>query len=437
MNAPVSLLTDRYELTMLSSLLEDGLAHRPAVFETFARRLPAGRRYGVMAGLGRLTPMIRDFTFNEEEIAWLVREHVITPKTADYLADFRFHGNIDAYQEGEIYFPYSPLLTVTGELGECIILETLILSVLNYDCAVAAAAARMSVAAGSHPLIEMGSRRVHEQAAVAAARAAYLAGFTNTSNLAAGFTYGIPTVGTAAHAFTLSYPTEKQAFTAQVAAHGVGTSLLVDTYDIEQGIRNAVEVAGTELGAIRLDSGDPAVEAKRARALLDSLGAVNTRIVSTGDLDEYLITALQDAPIDTFGVGTRVSTGSGHPAAGLVYKLVAVGETDSEDTVMRPVAKKSSGKISIGGRKNAVRLYDENLKMTAERLVSDEHPLVTEAYHQRKLQHRCIENGEIVANPALKALRTFHMQQRADLPAEALLIADGEAAFTASFGEEV
>src|SRR5581483_2528824 len=180
--------------------------------------------------------------------------------------------------EGEVYFPHSPLLTVTGTFAEAVVLETLVLSVLNFDSAVAAAAARMVTAAGGRPIIEMGSRRANEHAAVAAARAAYLAGFASTSNLAASRRYGVPTAGTAAHAFTLLHDTEVAAFAAQVGALGASTTLLVDTYDITRGIERAVQAAGTGLGAIRIDSGDLGVLARAAREQLDALGATGTRI---------------------------------------------------------------------------------------------------------------------------------------------------------------
>ena len=259
----------------------------------------------------------------------------------EWLADYRFSGDIDGYPEGELFFPGSPIVSVSGTFADAVVLETLVLSVLNHDCAVAAAAARMVTAAAGRPLIEMGSRRTHEEAAVAAARAAYLAGFTATSNLEAGRRYGIPTAGTAAHAFMLLHDDELAAFRGQVGCLGTKTTLLVDTYDIRTGIENAVAAAGPELGAIRIDSGDLGVLARQARDQLDELGATGTRIVVSGDLDEYAIAALRAEPVDSYGVGTSVVTGSGAPTAGLVYKLV---EVDG-----RPVAKRSASKESRGG----------------------------------------------------------------------------------------
>ena len=408
------LLTDRYELTMLSSWLADGeqgMASRPAVFECFARRLPPGRRFGVLAGLGRLLPMITAFRFDADEIDWLLEVGAITPQCADFLADFRFRGDVEAYREGELYFPNSPVLTVSGTLAECVVLETLVLSVLNHDSAIASAAARMVSAAEGRPLIEMGSRRTHERAAIADARSAYIAGFASTSNLASGRLYGVPTAGTAAHAFTLSYAEELEAFVAQVRALGPGTTLLVDTFDIEQGIRTAIEVAGPDLGAIRIDSGDLAVESRRARALLDSLGATKTRITVTSDLDEYVIAALADAPIDGFGVGTRLVTGSGHPTASMVYKLVAVGQEGADG--LRSVAKKASGKVSVGGRKVAYRRLLADGRAADERILLRPHGLsdVSEV-NGRRLTVSVIEQGEVVHAPSLQEIREFHAERQ-------------------------
>lgn len=341
-----ALLTDHYELTMLASALANGTALRRCTFEVFSRGLH-GRRYGVVAGIPRLLDAVRRFQFGQQQLAFL--QHLLDQRTLDWLAGYRFRGDIDGYPEGELYFPGSPVLTVTGSFAETVILETLVLSVLNHDCAVASAAARMASVAGERLLVEMGSRRTHEEAAVAAARAAYVAGFSATSNLAAGQRYGIPTTGTAAHAFTLVHDCEADAFRAQVATQGTNTTLLVDTYDITQGIATAIEVAGPGLRAIRIDSGDLGQLARQAREQLDRLGAPQVKIVVSGDLDEHSIAALRAEPVDAYGVGTAVVTGSGVPTAGMVYKLV---EVDG-----RAVAKRSTAKLSRGGAKSALRRY--------------------------------------------------------------------------------
>ncbi len=422
MRTSPGLLTDRYELTMLDAWVTDGSVHHRAVFEAFARRLPEGRRYGMLAGLGRLLELVGDFAFTDDEVDWLVAEGVVGERTAAYLRDFRFTGDIDAYREGDLYFPGSPVLSVAGTLGECVVLETLVLSVLNHDTAIASAAARMATAAGGRPLVEMGSRRTHEEAAIAVARAAYVAGFASTSNLAAGLRHGVPTVGTAAHAFTLAHESEEAAFRSQVAAQGTGTTLLVDTFEITEGIRTAVRVAGPGLGAVRIDSGDLAEESHKARALLDELGAHSTRIIVTSDLDEYVITALADAPIDGYGVGTRVATGSGHPTAGLVYKLVAVADGPGREAPLRDVAKKSAAKVSVGGRKQAGRRLDDAGLVRGESFTVDGTPAPG-----RPLQVAAVRDGRIVHAPSLEEVRAFAAEQLATLPPEAASVASGPA----------
>ena len=356
------MLTDRYELTMVAAALRAGKAEVPCVFEVFARRLPEGRRFGVVAGTARAIEAVLEFGFADVDVAWLQDEGVVDEPTAAWLRSCRFTGDVDGYPEGEAWFPESPIMTVRGGFAEAVVLETVLLSILNHDAAVAAAAARMVIAAGDRPILEMGGRRTHEAAAVAAARAAYVAGFASTSNLAAGRRYGIPTAGTAAHAFTLLHAEELDAFRAQVAAQGPGTTLLVDTYDISRGIELAVEAAGAELGAIRIDSGDLGVLAHQARAQLDALGATGTRIVVSGDLDEHAIAALAAAPVDVYGAGTAVVTGSGAPTAGFVYKLV---EVDG-----RPVAKRSEHKASHGGAKVALRDHRPTGTATEELVLS-------------------------------------------------------------------
>ena len=410
-----AMLTDHYELTMLRAALADGTAHHQAVFEAFARRLPGDRKYGVVAGLGRILDAIENFTFDANHVTWLLDTGVIDNPTANYLTNFRFNGNIDAYREGDIYFANSPVLTVSGTFAECVILETLILSILNHDSAIASAAARMVTAANGRPLLEMGSRRTNEQSAVAAARAAYIAGFDSTSNLQAGFQYAIPTRGTAAHAFTLGHTSERKAFASQVASLGTNTTLLVDTYDIPQGIRTAIEVAGPALGGIRLDSGDLGEEAHKARALLDALGAPNTKISVTSDLDEYTIADLADAPIDLYGAGTKLVGGSGHPTAGMVYKLVAIADEPGMFAPMRPVAKKATSKGSVGGRKVAYRSLDHQGHAIREVVVIRHLPGGPETALGRALQVAVIRDGQVMHRPSIDEIRAFHRGAKAEL----------------------
>ena len=419
-----ALLTDRYELTMVDAALRDGRALRRSVFELFARRLPTGRRYGVVAGTGRLLELIRDFRFGPDELAYLKREKVVAADTLDWLEAFRFSGRIRGYREGELYFPGSPLLVVEGTFAEAVVLETLALSVLNYDSAVASAAARMVSAADGRPLAEMGSRRTGERSAIAAARAAYIAGFAASSNLEAGRTWGVPTMGTAAHSFTLLHDSEEDAFAAQVAAMGSGTTLLVDTYDITEGVATAIRVAGTDLGAVRIDSGDLGVVVREVRAQLDALGATKTRITVTNDLDEHAIASLRSAPVDSYGVGTSLVTGSGAPAAGMVYKLVAHLDDDGGWIA---VGKTSEGKATVGGRKQPVRALASGVAQSEDIWVEDP-PVAADA--GRALLTDLIVDGEPLSaftGPAgVTAAREHHAAAIAELPPEAFSLARGE-----------
>ncbi|TQJ31804.1 nicotinate phosphoribosyltransferase [Microbacterium sp. SLBN-146] len=433
-----ALHTDRYELTMLDAALQDGTAGRRCVFEVFGRRLSGGRRFGVVAGTGRLLSLIRDFRFGHEELAFLRDEHVVDPATLDYLEDYRFTGTITGYREGELYFPGSPVLTIEGTFAEAVVLETLALSVLNHDSAVATAAARMSVAAGDRPLAEMGSRRAGEQSAVAAARAAYIAGFGATSNLEAGRAWGVPTMGTAAHAWTLLHDTEEDAFRAQISALGTDTTLLVDTYDIRTGVETAIRVAGTELGGVRLDSGDLPTVAAAVREQLDALGATRTRITVTSDLDEFAIAALAASPVDAYGVGTSVVTGSGVPTAGMVYKLVARQDADGGWV---PVAKASTDKASRGGRKTAFRALDDGTATSEQIIVADgfdTSPAVDAAHPDaRPLQVVLAERGDIdnacEGRVGVAAARAHHERVREELPVRALALSRSDPAIPTVF----
>jgi nicotinate phosphoribosyltransferase len=428
--ASTALLTDHYELTMLDAALRSGAAGRRCVFEVFARRLPDGRRYGVVAGTGRVLAGIAAFRFGDAELAWLLDRGVVGSAALDFLADYRFEGSISGYAEGECYFPGSPVLVVEADFAHGVILETLVLSILNHDSAIASAASRMTGAAGNRPGIEMGSRRTHEEAAVAAARAAHIAGFGPTSNLEAGRRFGVPTTGTAAHAFTLLHDDERSAFEAQVAALGPGTTLLVDTYDVEEAVRTAVAVAGTGLGAVRLDSGDLIEQAHEVRALLDSLGATGTKIVVTSDLDEYAIAALAAAPVDAYGVGTQLVTGSGAPTAGMVYKLVA--REDAAGSLVS-VAKASKDKISVGGRKWALRRRNALGVAEAEVVGIGERP--ADDGDDRELMVDYVVDGTVVGAEygSLDVARSRHDASVAELPRSAHQLSRGEPAIPTAY----
>jgi len=423
MPTSTALLTDHYELTMLQAALVSGTAHRRSVFELFPRRLPEGRRYGVVAGVQRALDAIEAFEFDDEVLGVLRDRGVVDEPTLEWLSTYRFRGDVWGYPEGEVYFPYSPLLTVESSFAEAVLLETVLLSIYNHDSAIASAASRMTWVAGDRPCIEMGSRRTHEEAAVAAARAAYVAGFATSSNLAAGARYGVPTAGTSAHSFTLLHDTEEDAFTAQVTSLGAGTTLLVDTYDIAEAVRLGVEVAGTGLGAVRIDSGDLGVLAQLVREQLDGLGATDTRIVVTSDLDEHAIAALAASPVDGYGVGTSLVTGSGHPTCGFVYKLVA---REGEDGSMVSVAKRSKDKSSIGGRKYALRRRTASGVAEAEVVGIGEEPV--DDGDDRPLLVPLVRDGKVVGRESLEESRARHARSRDELPLTARQLSRGEPA---------
>jgi nicotinate phosphoribosyltransferase len=397
---------------MLQGALHSGAAERRTIFEVFARHLPHGRRYGVVAGPGRLLDALERFRFDAADLDFLRTHGIVDDVTLRYLESYRFTGNIWGYAEGDCYFPGSPILVVEGTFAESVLLETITLSILNHDCAIASAASRMVTAAGDRPLIEMGSRRTHEWAAVASARAAYLTGFASTSNLEACRTYGVPSAGT------------------QLEALGKETTLLVDTFDVARAVRCAVELAGPELGAVRIDSGDLPAVARQVRRLLDDLGAKDTKIVLTGDLDEYSIAALAAAPVDGYGVGTSLVTGSGAATAALVYKLVARSDGPGGRGPLRPVAKRSVGKPGRGGRKWPVRHRDERGVAISEEIYAAPPDV---APSDRLLLTPLVQRGEIVGRESLEAARERHRQVLAELPPQAFQLSRGDPAIPTVF----
>lgn len=424
-------LTDKYEVTMLQAMLRAGRADHRAVFDLFARRLPKGRRYGVVGGVGRVVEAVKNFRFTDEQIAYLEADPIIDEATVNYLRDYKFRGIIVGQPEGSLYFPNTPIITVIGTFADCVLLETLLLSIMNHDSAVMSAASRMVTAAEGMPMIEMGSRRTSETSAIAAARAAYIAGFNATSNLQAGHLYQIPTTGTSAHAYTLAYGPdgEEQSFYDQMVALGTDTTILVDTYNIPEGIRRAVHAANT-LGAsgpggIRIDSGDLHEETVNARELLDSLGAIDTKIVLSSDIDEYTISEMKErgTPVDAVGAGTRVVTGSGAPTAEMVYKLVQINDM--------PVSKRAEGKISTGGIKVTYREFHEDGTMAGEffKVGTTSAPFTSS---QHPTQILLVDGqGDYFHQEDIEVSRARHREQVAYLPESARLILAGDAAFTA------
>lgn len=424
-----ALMTDMYEYTMLDACLKDGTADRKCVFEVFTRHLPIGRRYGVVAGTGRILDELERFHLDDEDLKFLADRKIVSPETIKWLESFHFSGTIKGYREGEMFFPNSPILEVEGTFGECTLLETLILSVLNYDSAVASAASRMACAAKDRPCMDMGGRRTNEWSAVAAARAAVVGGFQGTANLLAAQMYGLKAIGTAAHCFTLVHDSERQAFESQIAALGRNTTLLVDTYNIEEAVKTAVEVAGPELGGVRIDSGDLALMAQRVRNQLDALGATNTRITVTNDLDEYALAALQTAPVDSYGVGTMLVTGSGAPTCAMVYKLT---EREGADGVMVPVMKKSKDKATVPGRKVAYRSYEYGLADVEHVISGSEDKLAAFRPEEgwKDLMVDFVDHGEInhewQGHDAIQRAHDYRAKALAELPIAAQSLMRGD-----------
>lgn len=424
-----AMMTDMYEYTMLDAALKDGTANRKCVFEIFTRHLPEGRRYGVVAGTGRILDALERFHLDDEDLRFLSDRKIVSAETIAWLERFHFSGSIKGYREGEMFFPNSPVLQVEGTFGECTLLETLLLSILNYDCAVASAASRMVTAAKDRPCMDMGGRRTNEWSAVAASRAAVVGGFQGTANLLAAQLYGLKAIGTAAHCFTLVHDSERDAFISQIDALGKNTTLLVDTYNIEEAVKTAVEVAGPELGGVRIDSGDLAALAQRVRNQLDALGATNTKITVTNDLDEYALAALQTAPVDSYGVGTRLVTGSGAPTCAMVYKLT---ERENADGVMQPVAKKSKDKATVPGRKLAFRSYEYNLADCEHVISGSEDQLAAFRPEEgwKDLLVDFVDHGQIDAtwqgHDAIMAAHDYRAKALAELPITAQSLMRGE-----------
>ena len=357
----LALFTDRYQLTMLAAYARSGLAQRRAVFELFVRRLPASRRYLVACGIARAP--LSELSFSESDLARFEADAFLgaamqNREVRELFERFRFRGRVLCVPEGRICYPHEPLIRVEGTLAEAQLVETLLLSIVNHDTRVASKCARIVTAAQGRECFEFGTRRTHEHAAVDAARAAYVAGFSSTSNEEAGRRYGIPVTGTMAHAFVLAHAAdhgedgERAAFRSFADTFSVSPTFLVDTFDTLRGVDRASEVA--KLAGVRIDSGDLAALALKARTRLDLAGQPNARVVLSDDLDEYKIDALARAliPVDAFGVGTMAVATPDAPSLGAVYKLVALEDATGK---MVAVQKRAGGKGSSAAPKQVFR----------------------------------------------------------------------------------
>lgn len=414
--AEVSLLIDLYELTMAASYLAHDM-NEPTVFELFVRRLPPHRHWLLVAGLGPSLSLVRSMAFGARELAYL-EESGFDEAFLNYLATFRFTGDVDAIPEGTVAFAGEPLVRVTAPRIEAQLLETLLLNQINFQTMIATKAARVVLAIGGgrpgagERLIDFSPRRDHGiDAAMKAARCATIAGAGGTSNVAAAMRYGLRAVGTMAHSYVMSFDREEDAFRTFMTDFPERSVMLVDTYDTLDGIRNAISAAraaGVQLAGVRLDSGDLLELARQARTLLDQAGLRDTQIMASGDLNEHTISGLvaAGAPIDVWGVGTDLGTSRDSPAVNGVYKMVA----DKPDGGWRGVWKRSPDKETVPGAKQVFRSFDGGV------MCGDMIALAKERHPGEALLVPAMRGGQLVHNPSLDEMRERAGGQLAALP---------------------
>jgi nicotinate phosphoribosyltransferase len=408
-----ALHTDLYQLTMTAGYIASGHAGDVATFELFVRRMPPSRAYLLAAGLETALDYILSLSFSDDDVRWMRTLPALqrVPETVfEFLRQYRFSGDVWALPEGTPFFPNEPLVRVTAPIGEAQLLETALLAIVNFETSIASKGARVVAAAGGRPVIEFGGRRAHgPDAAVLAARAAYVAGCAGTSFVEAGRLFGIPLSGTMAHSWVLAFPTELEAFTRYAELFGSDSTLLLDTYDTVAAA-NAVASSGLRPPAVRIDSGDLLDLSRAVRQIFDAAGLRDTRILVSGELDEFRIAELlgAGAPIDAFGVGTALSTSEDAPALGGVYKLVQIASR----TGTRDVMKRSAGKATWPGRKQVHRIVRDG---TA---VHDVVALDGESVSGRPLLEQVVAGGRRTGQaPSLAAVRTRTVSLLGELPA--------------------
>lgn len=405
------LLTDLYQLTMMQAYLECGMT-REAVFEFFVRKMPEKRSFLLFVGLEQALQFLERLKFSEEELEWLSACGRFSRSFIDYLAELRFTGDVHAMREGTVFFANEPVIRVTAPLPLAQLVETRLINILQYQILVASKAARIVLAAPNKLLVDFGLRRAHEaDAGFMAARAAYVAGFAGTSTVLAAPVHDIPIFGTMAHSFIQAHEDESTAFLNFARCWPENAILLIDTYDTEQGAKKAVEVAkklakeGIHIRAVRLDSGDLAEHARNVRTILDSEGLREVKIFSSGSLDEYRLRDLlkQGAPIDGFGVGTRLTTSNDVPYLDCAYKL------QEYDGI--PKRKRSEGKATWPGRKQVYRFYDRGL------FSHDVLTTANDSLDGDPLLEPVMVGGELLAPyPPLSAIRSYAESQLSHLP---------------------
>ena len=403
------LLTDLYQLTMVTAYQELGM-EQEAVFEFFVRKMPSQRGFLMAAGLEQALDYLEGLRFEEDELRWLEETGRFTPAALRRLAALRFTGDVDAMPEGSVFFADEPVLRVTAPLPEAQLVESRLINLLNFQSMIATKAARCRLAAARRSLADFGMRRAHgAEAALLAARACYVAGFDATATVEAGRRFGIPLTGTMAHSFIQAHDDETAAFRDFARVHPRGVTLLIDTYDTVRAAQKVVELSrqGLQVGAVRLDSGDLGALSREVRALLDAGGCIGTRIVASGNLDECEIERLlhDGAPIDAFGIGTRLDVSGDAPYLDCVYKL--------QEYAGRPRRKRSSGKATWPGRKQVYR------EMSAEgRIRADVVGLADELLPGRPMLRPVMRGGRRLAQPTLDDIRAHAREELETLPEE-------------------
>jgi len=411
------LLTDLYQLTMVTAYHALGM-ERTAAFEFFVRRLPGTRGFLVAAGLEQALDYLETLRFAEHELSWLESTGRFQPEALARLARLRFTGDVDALPEGSVFFANEPILRVVAPLPEAQLVESRLINLLNLQSMIASKAARCRLAAGARRLADFGLRRAHgAEAGLLAARACYLAGFDSTATVEAGRLFGIPLSGTMAHSFIQAHDDEIAAFRDFARIHPRGVTLLIDTYDTLRAAHEVVALchAGVPVGAVRLDSGDLAALAREVRGILDAGGCRQVQIVASGNLDEIEIERLiaAGAPVDAFGVGTRLDVSADAPYLDCVYKI--------QEYAGRPRRKRSAGKATWPGRKQVFREYDGG-----SRIVRDTIGLADETLPGTPLLQPMMRQGRRLAQPSLEQSRQFASHELATLPEHCRRLANPE-----------
>jgi nicotinate phosphoribosyltransferase len=412
----MSLFTDFYELTMCASYF-DNRKFNPATFDLFIRRLPENRSYLLFAGLEEVLFYLKTVKFSDEHLVYLKKQG-FNQEFLDYLKDFKFSGDVWAVPEGTVVFPCEPLIRVTAPIIEAQLVETFLLNAINLQTMIATKASHVVKAASGKPVIEFGLRREHGiDAGMKVARSCYIAGCQGTSNVLAGFHYGIPIFGTMAHSFIMSYEKEIDAFRAFARTFPNKSTILIDTYENLAGAEKAAAVAkeleekGFKLNGVRLDSGDLVVVSKKVRKILDDKNLQYVKIFASGDLDEFKIKDLLEkkAKIDAFGVGTKMGTSADKPYVDVIYKLC---ETMDKRGKFSPIMKLSEGKTTLPGRKQVYRLKDKNGNYSKDIVA-----LADEKVNGETLLRQVMEKGEItITLPSLEEIRTVAKKNLSKLP---------------------